>query len=143
MITDPAVARSVVLNLLAYGMWAVFGLGLGTLIRNQTGAIVAAMAIYLAGTIAVAAIFQPIYSIYAHNWVISAAVVAPSIASPGDDHTRARVRARTTTMGRTCSHDRLHAAVRHARDSRDQAKGHRMTVSTRLLPVLSIYRVIG
>src|SRR5207247_1169526 len=38
------VLRSIVLNLLAYAVWSVFGVGLGALIRNQVGATITAAA---------------------------------------------------------------------------------------------------
>lgn len=41
-LSDWAVVRSVLLNLLAYVMWAIFGIGLGTLVRSQIGAVVTA-----------------------------------------------------------------------------------------------------
>src|SRR5262249_7972993 len=43
--------RSVLLNLLAYGMWAVFGVGLGSLFRGQVAAVVAALGGYLGGAV--------------------------------------------------------------------------------------------
>jgi ABC-type transport system involved in multi-copper enzyme maturation permease subunit len=80
-LTDWIVVRSVLLNLLAFAMWAVFGLGLGTLVRSQIGAVVTGMAVYLAGAAAVELIFNLIYLAYHHTWVLSAAVIAPAIAS--------------------------------------------------------------
>jgi ABC-type transport system involved in multi-copper enzyme maturation permease subunit len=90
---DWIVVRSILLNLLAYAMWAIFGLGLGTLVRSQIGSVVTGMAVYLIGLAAVAVIFRLIYNFYHHDWVLQATVIAPAVASaimttPGrlDDH---------------------------------------------------------
>jgi ABC-2 type transport system permease protein len=80
-LTDWAVVRSVLLNLLAFVMWAIFGLGLGTLVRSQIGSVVTGMATYLLGIAAVAVVVQLIYLVYHHAWVQSAIVVAPAVAS--------------------------------------------------------------
>jgi ABC-type transport system involved in multi-copper enzyme maturation permease subunit len=80
-LTDWIVVRSVLLNLLAYAMWAIFGLGLGTLVRSQIGSVVTAMAVYLIGLAAVQVIFRLIYNFYHHTWVLGATVIAPAVAS--------------------------------------------------------------
>ncbi len=73
--------RSTLLNLLAYIMWAIFGVGLGSLFRSQIAAVVTAMAVYLGGAAAVLAAFNLIYLAYHHTWVLAAPVAAPAIAS--------------------------------------------------------------
>ena len=73
--------RSVLLNLLAYAMWSVFGVGLGSLFRAQIGAVVTGMAVYLGGAAAVAVVFNLIYLAYHHAWVLAAPVLAPAVAS--------------------------------------------------------------
>jgi ABC-2 type transport system permease protein len=80
-LTDSTVLQSVGLNLLAFVMWAIFGLGLGTLIRSQIGSVVTGMAAYLLGYVAVALIFQLIYHFYQHTIVLAAAVIAPAVAA--------------------------------------------------------------
>jgi ABC-2 type transport system permease protein len=80
-LTDWAVVRSVLLNLLAFVMWAIFGLGLGSLIRSQVGSVITGMAAYLLGIAAVAVIVQLIYTVYHHAWVLTAVVIAPAVAS--------------------------------------------------------------
>lgn len=80
-LADWVVARSVLLNLLAFAIWAIFGVGLGALVRSQTGAIVTGMAIYLAGFAAVEIIFHLIYQSYRHGWVLGAPVISPAVAS--------------------------------------------------------------
>jgi ABC-type transport system involved in multi-copper enzyme maturation permease subunit len=73
--------RSVLLNLLAYAMWAVLGVGLGSLFRSQVGAVVTGMAVYLGGAAAVVVVFNLIYLAYHHTWVLGAPVIAPAVAS--------------------------------------------------------------
>src|SRR5258706_11573625 len=80
-LTDWIVVRSVLLNLLAFAIWAIFGLGLGTLVRSQIGSVVTGMAVYLVGAAAVEIIFQLIYLAYPHTWVLGAPVIAPAVAS--------------------------------------------------------------
>jgi ABC-type transport system involved in multi-copper enzyme maturation permease subunit len=62
-------------------MWAIFGLGLGTLVRSQIGSVVTGMAVYLIGIAAVRGIFGLIYHFYHHTWVLGAPVIAPAAAS--------------------------------------------------------------
>ena len=73
--------RSVLLNLLAYAMWAVFGVGLGALVRSQVGAVVTGMVVYLGGAAAAVVLFNLIYLAYHHTWVLAASVIAPAVAS--------------------------------------------------------------
>jgi len=80
-LADWVVVRSVLLNLLAFAMWAIFGLGLGTLVRSQIGAVVTGMAVYLIGLAAVQVIFHLIYNFYHHDWVLGGTVIAPAVAS--------------------------------------------------------------
>jgi ABC-type transport system involved in multi-copper enzyme maturation permease subunit len=75
------VVQSVLLNLAAFAMWAILGLGIGTLIRSQIGAVVTGAVSYLIGAAAIALVFQLIHNVYPHDWVISAEVIAPAIAS--------------------------------------------------------------
>jgi ABC-2 type transport system permease protein len=75
------VIRSVLLNLLAFVIWAIFGLGLGTLIRSQVTAVVAGVAVYLGGFAAVELIFHGIYYSYRQGWVLGGPVIAPAVAS--------------------------------------------------------------
>ncbi|MBO0869343.1 MAG: ABC transporter permease subunit [Micromonosporaceae bacterium] len=78
---DPVPLRSMLLNLLGYAMWAVFGVGLGTLFRAQVAAVITGLLVYLGGVAAVAAVFNLIYLAYHHTWVLGALVVAPAVAS--------------------------------------------------------------
>ena len=80
-LTGWIVARSVLLNLLVYVMWAVFGLGLGTMVRSQIAAVITGLASYLTGFAAVEIIFHLIYYVYRHSWILGAPVIAPAVAT--------------------------------------------------------------
>jgi ABC-2 type transport system permease protein len=76
------VQRAIIFNGTAYLLWAVFGFGLGTLIRNQIGTVVTGMAIYLVGYIGGIGFFVLVRNYLIHgDWVLTAAVSMPSIAS--------------------------------------------------------------
>jgi ABC-type transport system involved in multi-copper enzyme maturation permease subunit len=80
-LTGWIVARSVLLSLLAYVLWAVLGLGLGALVRSQLAAVITGLAVYFAGYAAVEIIFHLIYNVYRHGWILGAPVIAPAVAS--------------------------------------------------------------
>jgi ABC-type transport system involved in multi-copper enzyme maturation permease subunit len=80
-LTEWVPVRSMLLNLLAYAMWGVFGVGLGSLFRSQVAAVVSAMAVYLVGAAAVLVVFNLTYLAYHHTWILGAPVVAPAVAS--------------------------------------------------------------
>jgi ABC-2 type transport system permease protein len=75
------VTRAILLNLLAYVIWAIFGVGFGTLITNQLGAVITAAVLYLVGTQAAGLIFFGL-SIWLDNTdILEWQVIVPSIAS--------------------------------------------------------------
>lgn len=80
-LSQPGVLRAVGLNLAAYVIWAVFGVGVGALVRHQLAATVGTTVLYLAGTGA-AGLFELLreYVIH-HDWILTAQVVLPPIAS--------------------------------------------------------------
>ena len=80
-LADWIVVRSVLLNLVAFVIWAIIGLGLGTLIRSQVGSVVTAIAVYLGGFAVAELIFPLIYDFYRHTWVLGGPVIAPAVAS--------------------------------------------------------------
>jgi ABC-type transport system involved in multi-copper enzyme maturation permease subunit len=75
------VVRSVLLSLLAFVVWAVFGVGLGALIRSQVASVVVGIGIYAGGVAAVELLFHGIYDLYRQGWVLGAPVIAPAVAS--------------------------------------------------------------
>lgn len=73
--------RSVLLSLLAFIVWAVFGLGLGAVIRGQVASVITAIGSYAGGFAAAELIFHAIYDVDHQGWVLAAPVVAPAVAS--------------------------------------------------------------
>jgi ABC-2 type transport system permease protein len=77
-----AIQRAILFNALGYLLWAIFGIGLGTLIRNQIGSVVTAMGVYLVGYAGAIVVFELIRTYLIHgDWVLTAAVSMPPIAS--------------------------------------------------------------
>jgi ABC-2 type transport system permease protein len=74
------VARSVVLNLLAFVAWGVFGLGLGAVLRSQMASVIAAIAVY-AGSFSTELVFTALYNLFHQGWMLGAPVIAPAVAS--------------------------------------------------------------
>ena len=74
------VARSVLLNLLAFVAWGVFGLGLGAVLRSQTASVIAAIAVYVGGFGALL-VFTALYNFFHQGWMLGAPVIAPAVAS--------------------------------------------------------------
>jgi ABC-2 type transport system permease protein len=66
---DWTVVRSVLLNGLAYGLWALIGVGIGVLIRSQIGATVTALVLYLVGTAAVSIIASLLATWLNADWI--------------------------------------------------------------------------
>jgi ABC-2 type transport system permease protein len=75
------VARAVVTGLLAYVLWALFGLGLGAVLRNQAVAAVAAIAIYAGGFAVVELVVHLLNDAFHAPWLLGLAVLAPAEAS--------------------------------------------------------------
>jgi ABC-2 type transport system permease protein len=73
--------RAVLLNLLGYGIWAVFGIGLGVLVRSQIGTVVLAIVIYfVTGTLA-QGIANVLDQLLHWHWVLKVVVALPGTAS--------------------------------------------------------------
>jgi ABC-2 type transport system permease protein len=79
---DWVVQRAILLNLAAYAIWAVFGIGFGALIRSQIGAIVTATLLYLLGFALSFPIFALIHTyLIKKDWVLTSQVIVPAVAS--------------------------------------------------------------
>jgi len=74
------VTRSVLLNLLAFVAWGVFGLGLGAVLRSQLASVVAAVVVY-AGSFGAMPVFTLLYNLFHQGWLLGAPVIAPAVAS--------------------------------------------------------------
>jgi len=76
----PTGLGAVALNGLAYPVWVIFGVGLGTMIRNQVFAVVAAVVLYL-GELGSALIFPQLASALDQKWIGSLQYYLPGGAS--------------------------------------------------------------
>jgi ABC-2 type transport system permease protein len=77
---DPAIWRAIGLNALAFGLWAILGVGAGVLIRSQLATTLTLAISYLAGTIGAAIVFQILASQVA-EWIAKLEVIVPTSAS--------------------------------------------------------------
>lgn len=75
------VTRAILLNLVAYLLWGILGVGFGVLIRSQIGATVTAVVLYVIGTLAVGIIFSLLAAWLDASWVQNFQYVLPSSAS--------------------------------------------------------------
>ena len=75
------VTRAILLNLLAYVLWGILGVGFGVLIRSQIGATITAVVLYLVGTTAANVVFFLLQQWLHWDWISKLAVIVPSIAS--------------------------------------------------------------
>jgi ABC-type transport system involved in multi-copper enzyme maturation permease subunit len=74
--------QGLLLNLLVYALWAVFGIGIGVLIRSQIGATITAAVLYTVGTYAALAVLALIRAyLIKEDWVLESAVYIPPLAS--------------------------------------------------------------
>jgi ABC-type transport system involved in multi-copper enzyme maturation permease subunit len=74
------VVRSVLLSLLAFVAWGIFGLGLGAVLRGQTASLFAAIAVY-GGSFGALLVFTVLYNLFHQGWMLGAPVIAPALAS--------------------------------------------------------------
>ena len=78
--SDPGILRAVGINLLAYALWSVLGVGLGVLMRGQLGATLVTTGVYLSGYAALI-LFGLIRSLVPSDAVYDVAILVPSVAS--------------------------------------------------------------
>jgi ABC-type transport system involved in multi-copper enzyme maturation permease subunit len=77
---EPAVWRAIGLNLLAFVLWAVLGVGLGVLIRSQIAATLILAILYTVGSSAIGLIFY-LLTQYVAKWFENLQVLIPTSAS--------------------------------------------------------------
>jgi ABC-2 type transport system permease protein len=77
--TDVLIA--IALNLMAFGIWAVFGLGIGTLLKNQIASIVVALVLYLVAQTVVTGLLYGLSQWLDQDWIQSVNYYLPSGAS--------------------------------------------------------------
>ncbi|MER7006987.1 ABC transporter permease [Dactylosporangium sp. NPDC000555] len=74
--------QAILLNLLVYVLWAIFGIGVGVLLRSQIGATITAAVLYTVGTYAAMFTLTLIHEyLIKEDWVLQAAVYIPPLAS--------------------------------------------------------------
>ncbi len=76
-----AVWQAILLNLLAYTLWAALGVGFGALLRNQVGTVVTGLVLYLIGYVPALAVIVAISRALDATWLFTAAVALPPVAS--------------------------------------------------------------
>jgi ABC-2 type transport system permease protein len=102
--------QAILLNLLVYMLWAIFGIGIGVLLRSQIGATITAAVLYTIGTYAALAVLALVREyLIKKDWVMEAAVYIPPLASShvlgtlagqvGDTHLPARWVAAVVLIG--------------------------------------------
>jgi hypothetical protein len=76
------VQRAILFNLVVFMLWAILGVGFGALIRNQVGAVVTGVLLYLVGTQLAQIVFFVIHEyLIKEDWVLTAMVVVPAVAA--------------------------------------------------------------
>ncbi|WP_238016834.1 ABC transporter permease subunit [Dactylosporangium sp. AC04546] len=74
--------QAILLNLLVYVLWAIFGIGIGVLLRSQLGATITAAVVYTIGTYAALIVLALIHEyLIKEDWVFESAVYIPPLAS--------------------------------------------------------------
>jgi len=74
--------QTILLSLLAFVVWAVFGVGFGVLVRSQLGATVIALLVYLISLPLAYAVFGMVRQyLIQSDWVWTAMVIVPGVAS--------------------------------------------------------------
>ena len=80
LLDNAAVWRAIGLNALAFGVWAVLGVGLGVLIRSQLAATLTLSIAYLVGNLGATLVFF-LLSTYVASWLSKLQVIVPTAAS--------------------------------------------------------------
>lgn len=81
-LTDWPVTRAIMINLLVFALWAIFGVGIGVLIRSQIGATVTATLLYVVGTEVAGIITFLIHQFWIKkDWVLTMQVLVPARAA--------------------------------------------------------------
>jgi ABC-type transport system involved in multi-copper enzyme maturation permease subunit len=80
-LTEPAVLQAIGLNLLAYVLWAILGIGLGTVIRSQIAAVILAIALYVLTGVVAQGILAALAYFLDMRWLMQLGVLLPATAS--------------------------------------------------------------
>jgi ABC-2 type transport system permease protein len=80
MLTEPKVLAGLGLNLMAFALWAVLGLGLGALLRNQVAAVVVGIVLKISGVVADGVLSALAFGLEA-EWLLKLRYVLPDVLS--------------------------------------------------------------
>jgi ABC-type transport system involved in multi-copper enzyme maturation permease subunit len=75
------VTRAILLNLLAYALWGVLGVGIGVLIRSQLGATITATAVYTVGSLATVILLSALAGWLDARWLLNLQWAVPPLDS--------------------------------------------------------------
>ena len=78
---DPEVVGALLLNMLAYGIWAVVGVGIGTLIRHQVGAVLVAIVLKVVAELTASGVLLLLSHWLGAPWIQNLRYALPSVAS--------------------------------------------------------------
>jgi ABC-type transport system involved in multi-copper enzyme maturation permease subunit len=78
---EPSVLGALALNVLAYAVWAIFGVGIGTLLRNQIAAIVVCIVLKVVAEQLLGAIITLLAGWLKQDWILNLLYALPSAAS--------------------------------------------------------------
>jgi ABC-type transport system involved in multi-copper enzyme maturation permease subunit len=79
---DWTVQHAILVNLMVFALWGVFGIGFGVLLRSQLGATITATLLYVVGSLVGGVVFQLVRFFWIkHDWVLTAQVIMPSEAA--------------------------------------------------------------
>ena len=79
---DWAVIRGMLINLMVFALWGVFGVGIGVLLRNQIAATVVSVLLYVVGSQVAQIITFIVHQFWIkHDWVLTAQVIVPARAA--------------------------------------------------------------
>src|SRR5690606_20014306 len=74
--------RAIIMSLPAYALWALLGMGLGALLRNQIAATITGAGLYLIVGQVAQLVFVAIYAwVIKEVWVLQSQVMLPAVAS--------------------------------------------------------------
>jgi ABC-2 type transport system permease protein len=79
---DWSVLRGMLINLMVFALWGIFGVGLGVLFRNQIGAVVTSVLLYVVGSQLAQLLTLLIHELWIkRDWVLTAQVIVPARAA--------------------------------------------------------------
>lgn len=81
LLGDGDVLKAILLNCLAFAVWAVFGLGIGTLLKSQIAAVIVTLALYLIGQTAVQIVLLVLDNQLNWHWALKLQYYLPAGAS--------------------------------------------------------------